>query len=198
MSAWPSLVNLLRRRRFDISHRLLFGLGAFPQSDASFDEPALLRRPELLNQRVDARLALIAVVAIDSHLISSRTEFALVGCARLVLGCRLEQGGPEDGIGGQRDEAHSGHHVGRVSRRDAARLCRTEHRPCYLAIAPVRPDRVSQLAVLNANCSEVNVAISRGDVHWKGTAFLGPDPRASSFPTISPHQSLYEKASVRQ
>ena len=94
-----ALVNFLRRRRFDIRHRLLFGLGAFPQSDASFDEPALLRRPELLNQRVDARLALIAVVAIDSHIISSRTEFALVGCARLVLGCRLEQGGPEDGIG---------------------------------------------------------------------------------------------------
>jgi hypothetical protein len=69
MRAWP-LVNLLRRRRFDILHRLLFGLGAFPQSDASFDEPALLRRPELLNQRVDARLALIAVVAIDSHIIS--------------------------------------------------------------------------------------------------------------------------------
>jgi len=84
MRAWP-LVNLLRRRRFDILHRLLFGLGAFPQSDASFDEPALLRRPELLNQRVDAHLALIAIV----------------------------------GIGGQRDEAHSGHHVGRVSRRDA-------------------------------------------------------------------------------
>jgi hypothetical protein len=87
----------------------LCGLGAFPQSDASFDEPALLRRPELLDQRVDARLALIAVVAIDSHIISSRAEFALVGCARLVLGCRLEQGGPEDGKGGQRDEAHSGH-----------------------------------------------------------------------------------------
>jgi len=63
------LMNLLRRRRFDIFHRLLFGLGAFPQSDASFDEPALLRRPELLNQRVDARLPLIAVVAIDSHII---------------------------------------------------------------------------------------------------------------------------------
>ena len=76
------------------------------------------------------------------------------------------------------------------------RLCRTEHTPCYLAIAPVRPDRVSSLAVLNANCSEVNVAISRGDVHWKDTAFLGPDLPASSFPAISPHQSYIRSFGV--
>jgi hypothetical protein len=106
----------------------LFGLGAFPQRDASFDEPALLRRPELLNQRVDARLALIAVVAIDSHIISSRTKLALVGRARLVLGCRLEQGG--------RDEAHSGHHVGEgipTGRYPAVQNGTQALLPCYLA-----------------------------------------------------------------
>jgi hypothetical protein len=46
--------------RFGTRHCLWGGLGAFPQGNASFDEPALLRRPELLNQCVDARLALIA------------------------------------------------------------------------------------------------------------------------------------------
>jgi len=93
ISGAPSpLVNLLRRRRFDTRHRLLCGLGAFPQGDSSFDEPALLRRPELLKQRVDARLALIVVVAIDSHIISSRTDFALVGRARLVLRWSLALG----------------------------------------------------------------------------------------------------------
>jgi hypothetical protein len=63
------LVNLLGRRRFDPRHRLVSGFGAVPQGDFSLGEPALLRRPKLLNQRVEARLALIAVVAIDSHII---------------------------------------------------------------------------------------------------------------------------------
>jgi len=34
--------------------------GTIPQGDSSLDEPALLRRTELLNHRVDSRLPLIA------------------------------------------------------------------------------------------------------------------------------------------
>lgn len=77
-------MNYLRRQRFDTRHRLVRGLGAIPQDDSSLEEPALLRRAKLLNQRVEARLALIVVVAIDSHIIPSRTEFAFVARARLV------------------------------------------------------------------------------------------------------------------
>jgi hypothetical protein len=73
----------------------LVGLGAFPQSHASFDEPALLRRPELLNQRVDARLALIAVVAIDRHIISSRTDSPLLVVRVLSSAADWSRAGPK-------------------------------------------------------------------------------------------------------
>jgi hypothetical protein len=45
-------------------------------------------------------------------------------------------------------------------------------------------------------CSQVNIVISRGDVHWKGTAFLSPDLPAYCSPLVSPHQSLSKGTSV--
>jgi hypothetical protein len=147
------LVNLVGRRRFDTRHCLLCGLGTLPEGDSSPDEPALLRRPEFLNQRVDARLALIAVGAIASHIISSRTEFALVGRARLVLGGSRALGHPDSGRGLARPP--NTNRTRRQRRRTARR--RAFCSPCWGGypnatlhgcaerntgvIAPVRPDR---------------------------------------------------------
>jgi hypothetical protein len=150
------LVNLVGRRRFDTRHCLVCGLGTLPEGESSPDEPALLRRPEFLNQRVDARLALIAVGAIASHIISSRTEFALVGRARLVLGGSRALGHPDRARGLAQSPNTN---TTRRQRRRTARQ-RAFWSPCwegipmrrctavqngtqglFLAIAPVRPDR---------------------------------------------------------
>ena len=59
----------------DTYQRPLCGLNTIPASHFRLDEPALLRRAELLNHRVEARLPLPAVVAIDSHVFLLSADF---------------------------------------------------------------------------------------------------------------------------
>ena len=51
----------------DTGHGLLCGGGTIPEREFCLDEPALLRRAKLLNHRVEARLPLLVVVSINSH-----------------------------------------------------------------------------------------------------------------------------------
>src|SRR5688500_19503893 len=60
-------MNFVTRRWRDTHQPPLCGLNTIPARHFRLDEPALLRRAELLNHRVEARLPLLAVVAIDGH-----------------------------------------------------------------------------------------------------------------------------------